>query len=64
MPKPESKRDLNALIEATEKNRAEFKKTQQKVETLELAVKALHNSIRESERKRGKRHPNSPVNNL
>ncbi|HEV2329658.1 MAG TPA: hypothetical protein VGY56_12830 [Verrucomicrobiae bacterium] len=58
MSKPDASRDLEALIKATEENRAEFKKTQQKVETLETAVKALHDSILESERKREKRNPN------
>jgi hypothetical protein len=58
MPKPDANRDLDALIKATEENRAEFKKTQQKVDTLETAVKALQNSLLESERKRGKRNPN------
>jgi hypothetical protein len=58
MPKPDSKRDLDALIKATEKNRVELKKTQQKVENLEASIHALQNSRLESERKRGKRNPN------
>ena len=57
MSKPDTNRDLEALIKATEENRAEFKKTQQKVETLETAVRALQNSLLESERKREKRNP-------
>jgi hypothetical protein len=54
MPKPDAKRDLDSLIKATEENRAELKKTQQKVEALEAAIQALLNSRLESERKRGK----------
>ena len=54
MPKPDAKRDLDALIKATEENRAELKKTQEKVASLEAAIQALQNSRLESERKRGK----------
>lgn len=57
MPAPDSKRDLAALIKATEVNRAELKKTQQKMETLEAAIRAMQNSRFESEYKRGKRNP-------
>jgi len=53
MPKSDSKRDLDTLIKATEGNRAELKKTQQKVEKLEAAIRAMRNSRLESERKRG-----------
>jgi hypothetical protein len=58
MPKPDAKRDLEALIKATEQNRSELRKTQQKIETLETAVQALRDSRLEAERKRGKRNPN------
>lgn len=54
MPEPDANRDLEALIRATEENRAELKKTQQKVETLEAAIRALRNSRLESGQKRGK----------
>ena len=57
MPKPDAKRDLEALIRATAENRAELKKTQQKVEDLESAIQAMINSRLESERKREKRNP-------
>jgi deoxycytidylate deaminase len=50
-----AKRDLDALIKATEENRAELIKTQQKVESLKAAIHAAQNSILESERKRRKR---------
>ena len=49
MPKPDSQRDLEALIKATEKNRAEMKKTQQKMDSLESAIRAMRNSRVESE---------------
>jgi hypothetical protein len=58
MPKPDSERDLEALIKATEENRVELKKTQQKMENLETAIRAMQNSRHESEQKRGKRNPN------
>jgi hypothetical protein len=58
MPKPDAKRDLDALIKATKENRAELRKTQQKVEDLEAAIDALQTSRLESERKRGKGSPN------
>jgi hypothetical protein len=58
MPEPDSQRDLDALIKATEENRAELKKTQQKTETLKAAIRAMQNSRLESERKQGKRDPN------
>jgi hypothetical protein len=54
MPKPDVKRDLEALIKATEENRVELRKTQQKMETLEAAIQAMRTSKLESERKRGK----------
>jgi hypothetical protein len=56
MAKPNSKRDLEALIKATEENRAELKKTQLKMEALEAAIEAMQNSRLESEQKRGKRN--------
>jgi hypothetical protein len=56
MPKSDSQRDLNALIKATEDNRAELKKRQQKVENLESAIRTMQNSRIESEQKRGKRN--------
>jgi uncharacterized coiled-coil protein SlyX len=56
MPKPDVKRDLDALIKATEDNRAELKKTQQKMDKLEAAIQAVQNSRLESERKRGRRN--------
>ncbi|HXB59920.1 MAG TPA: hypothetical protein VNU95_10155 [Candidatus Acidoferrales bacterium] len=55
---PDTKRDLEALIKATEDNRAELKRTQQKMEKLEAAIQAMQNSRLEAERKRGKRTPN------
>jgi hypothetical protein len=58
MPKPEANRDLEALIKETEHNRAELKKTQQKVENLEAAIRAIRNSRVETDRKRTKRNPN------
>jgi hypothetical protein len=58
MSKPNDSRDLTALIKTTEDNRAELKKTQQKMENLEAAIRAMQNSRLESERKRGKRNPN------
>jgi translation initiation factor 2B subunit (eIF-2B alpha/beta/delta family) len=60
MPKPDDERDLEALIKATEDNRAELKKTQQKMESLESAIRAMQNSRLESEQKRGKRNSNKP----
>ncbi|HTR40868.1 MAG TPA: hypothetical protein VMH87_04570 [Pseudomonadales bacterium] len=57
MPKPDTRRDLEALLKATEKNRVELKKTQQKVENLEAAILAMQNSRLESEVKRAKRNP-------
>jgi hypothetical protein len=58
MSKPDSKRDLEALIRTTEGNRAELKKTQRKVEDLQAAIRAAQNSRLESEQKREKRKPN------
>lgn len=57
MPKPDTKRGLDDLIKATEKNRAELKRTQRKVENLEAAIQAMRHSRRESEHKRIKRNP-------
>ena len=54
----DAKRDLEALIKVTEENRAELKRTQQKMDKLEAAIQAMQNSRLESERKRGKRNPN------
>ena len=54
MPDPDANRDLDSLIKATEKNRAELKKTQKKVENLETAIQAMRNSRFDSERKPGK----------
>jgi hypothetical protein len=56
MPKPDVKRDLEALIKATEESRAELKRTQQKMEKLEAAILTMQNSRLESERKRVKRN--------
>ena len=58
MTGPDTKRDLDALIKATEVNRAELKKTQQKMEKLEAAVQALQNSKFESGQKQSKPNPN------
>jgi hypothetical protein len=58
VPKPDTKRDLEALIKATEKNRFELKKTHQKMEALEAAIQVMQNSRLESERKRESRNPN------
>jgi hypothetical protein len=58
MPEPDTKRDLEALIKAMEENRAELKKTQQKVVALEAAIKVVQDSRLESEEKRAKRNPN------
>jgi hypothetical protein len=58
MAKPNSQRNLEALIKATEENRAELKKTQLKMEALEAAIQAMQNSRLKSEQKRGKRNPN------
>jgi hypothetical protein len=55
---PDAKRDLAALIKETEDNRAELKKTQQKMDKLEAAIQAMQNSRLESEQKRGKRNSN------
>jgi hypothetical protein len=52
MLKPDAKRDLDALIKATEENRVELKKSQQKVESLEAAIRAAQKSRLESEQKR------------
>jgi hypothetical protein len=60
MSKPDDSRDLAALIKTTEDNRAELKKTQQKVEKLEAAIQAMQNSRLQAEQKRGKRNPNKP----
>jgi hypothetical protein len=60
MPKSDVKRDLEALIKATEDNRAELKKTQQKVEDLEAAIASAQNSRLESERKQGKQGKRNP----
>lgn len=57
MPKPDSNRDLNTLIKATEDNRAILKKTQQKMENLQAAIQAMKSSRLEIERKRGLRNP-------
>jgi hypothetical protein len=54
MSTADAKRDLEALIKATEENRAELKRTQQKMEKLEAAIQAMQNSRVESERKREK----------
>jgi 3-methyladenine DNA glycosylase/8-oxoguanine DNA glycosylase len=54
MSKPDAKRDLEALIKVTEENREELKKTQQKMETLEAAIRALRNTKLESEQMREK----------
>jgi uncharacterized coiled-coil protein SlyX len=58
MPKQDGKRSLEALIEAMEENRAELKKTQQKMESLEAAIQAAQDSRLESGQKRGKRNLN------
>jgi hypothetical protein len=58
MPKPDSQRDLEALLKLTEENRAELKRTQQKVENLEAAIQTMRNSRNEAEQKRGKRKIN------
>jgi hypothetical protein len=57
MPEPDAHRDLDSLIKATEENRAELKKTQKKVESLETAIQAMKNSRFDSERRPGKQHP-------
>lgn len=64
MPKPDSNRDLAALIKVTEENRAELKKTQQKVENLEAAIRAMQDTRLESERKREAGNQNESVNNI
>jgi hypothetical protein len=58
MSEPDSKRDLEALIKATEENRAELRKTQKKMEQLEAAIQIIRDSRLESERKREKQKPN------
>lgn len=58
MPKPDSKRDLDALIKATTENREELKKMQRKAENLEADIRAMQNSRLESGRQREKRNPN------
>lgn len=58
MPDLDAKRSLDSLIKATEKNRAELKKTQQKMENLEAAIQALQHSKLAPERKREKQDPN------
>jgi hypothetical protein len=58
MSKPADSRDLAALIKTTEDNRAELKKTQQKMEKLEAAIQAMQNSRLQAEQKRGKRSTN------
>lgn len=57
MPKPDAQRDLDSLIKAMEENRAELKKTQKKVESLETAIQAIKNSRFDSERKPEKPNP-------
>ena len=52
MPRPAFNRDLEALIQATEKNSLELKKTQQKVERLETAIQAMQSLRLKSERSR------------
>jgi uncharacterized coiled-coil protein SlyX len=54
---PDASRDLDALIRVTEENRAELKKTQQKMEALEAAIKSMQNSRVEAEQRRAKRNP-------
>jgi len=54
VPEENVKRDLEALIKATEENRLELRKTQQKMESLESAIQAMRNARLESEQKRGK----------
>jgi len=57
MSKPDTKRDLEALIKATEQNRMELKKTHQKMEALEAAIHAMQNSRLKSGQKQGKQNP-------
>jgi hypothetical protein len=58
MSEGDTKRDLEALIKATEGNRAELRKTQQKMEQLEAAIQTMRDSRVESERRREKQNPN------
>jgi hypothetical protein len=58
MPKVNANRDLDALIKATEDNRAHLQTVWQKVKVLEAAIASAQNSALESDRKRGKRKPN------
>ena len=51
---PDASRNLDALIMATEKNRAELKKTQQKMEALEPAIKSMQDSRVEAEQRRAR----------
>jgi hypothetical protein len=52
MPELNAGRDLDALLKATEENRAELKKIQEKAASLETAIQVFQNSRNESERKR------------
>lgn len=60
MSKPDVHRDLEALIRATEGNRVDLKKMQQKVERLEAAILAAQKSTMESEQKQKKRNAVRP----
>jgi hypothetical protein len=53
MPEANAKRDLEALIKATEDNRAQLQTVWQKVKDLEAAIASARNSRLESQRKGG-----------
>lgn len=52
IPGRDAKREVEALIKALEQNRAQLKRTRQKVENLETATQPLQYSRFEPERKR------------
>ncbi|MGH7981028.1 MAG: hypothetical protein ACREE6_16745 [Limisphaerales bacterium] len=56
MPKPPDKRDLQALIKATEENGANLKKMRQKMEQLDAAIMAAKKS--RLNRNQSERNPN------
>ncbi|HEV2456466.1 MAG TPA: hypothetical protein VGY98_19545 [Verrucomicrobiae bacterium] len=51
MPNAGANRDLNTLIQVMKDNRAILEKTQQKMENLQAAIKAMKSSRLENERK-------------
>ncbi|HTR41680.1 MAG TPA: hypothetical protein VMH87_08705 [Pseudomonadales bacterium] len=52
MGKPDTKRELEALLKAAEKNRIELQKSWKKVEDLEAAIQAAQRAQSDSKAKR------------